>query len=196
MKKYPALIVVLLFVFISSFKCKECADIPSTQLDDSRNWFPLKGKTVLNYVTDNGTPRQFPALVIDTTIQFNLCNNGLGSSFSEESIRVQLFLDSITGTPGNTQFITSELSRVNELNVVATTTSPAVPHDRWNNIFSRAGNDQNIIPLNNYRLNNTTYPQVILLKSANLNPLIDSIFLAKNHGIVGFKYKGVKYALQ
>jgi hypothetical protein len=50
--------------------------------------------------------------------------------------------------------------------------------------------------IKNFQLNNYIYSTGVLLKDNNPQASIDSIYLAKYHGIVGFKYKGVKYVLQ
>ena len=194
MRKYFVPILLLLFIFNSSWQCQECIDRPSTKLDDSRNWFPLKGKTAIDFVSSNGTIRTFPVRVVDTTNTYEQCVS-TGTYYSKEKIDVHLTLDT---TSGSYQYIGFYLGNVYDLYVQGTydSTAPYPNYDRWFNVFSRAGNDMYVIALNNYRLNNTTYPRVIILKSAYLNPLLDSIILARNYGIAGFKYKGVRYALQ
>jgi hypothetical protein len=193
MRKYLVPILLMLFLFNSSWQCMECVDWPSTQIDDSRNWLPLKGKTAIVYVTSNGTPHSIPVRVIDTTERYEQCVSK-GSYYSRERIDIEIFLDSIPSGGKAYDRLSLSLGNVSNLIVVGPSAYPD-PSDRWYYVFSNAGNHQNIIPLNNYRLNNTTYPQVILLKSANLNPLLDSIILARNYGIAGFKYKGVSYSL-
>ena len=196
MRKFFVPILLVLFIFNSSWQCQECIDRPSTQLDDSRNWFPLKGKTAIDYVSSNGTPRSFSVKVSDTTYRFEQCVSK-GSYYSYEYIKIQLLLDRLPDSICNVCYddIDLNLGNVNDLYVTTFAGSPNPRVHRWYNVFSQAQNNPNIITLNNYRLNNTTYPQVILLKSADLNPLIDSIFLARNYGIAGFKYKGVRYTL-
>ena len=193
MRKYFVPILLLLFIFNSSWQCQECIDRPSTKLDDSRNWFPLKGKTSIDYVSSNGTIRTFPVRVVDTTNTYEQCVSK-GTYYSMEKIEVHLTIDTTLGTYNSISF---GLSNVYELYVQGTydSTFPYPKFDRWYNVFSRAGKDMYVIALNNYRLNNTTYPRVIILKSAYLNPILDSIILARNYGIAGFKYKGVRYAL-
>lgn len=190
MRKYLAPLLFLILTIHASFQCNECVDRPSTKLDDSRNWFPLKGKTAIDYVSSNGTIRTFPVRVVDTTNTYEQCVS-TGTYYSKEKIDVHLILDT---TSGRYQFIGFYLGNIYDLYVQGTSDTTA-PYDRWFNVFSRAGNDMYVIALNNYRLNNTTYPRVIILKSAYLNPMLDSIILARNYGIAGFKYKGVRYAL-
>ncbi|MFM2393705.1 MAG: hypothetical protein RLZZ546_1687, partial [Bacteroidota bacterium] len=48
----------------------------------------------------------------------------------------------------------------------------------------------------NYKLRSSIYQEVILLKSSLANPIMDSVVVAKNFGIVGFKYNGESYMLQ
>lgn len=194
MRKYLAPLLFLILTIHESFQCNECVDRPSTKLDDSRNWFPLKGKTAIDYVSSNGTIRTFPVRVVDTTNTYEQCVSR-GTYFSTEKIDVYLTLDTTLGTYN---YIYFGLGNVYDLYVQGTsdTTFPYPYFDRWFNVFSRAGKDMYVIAQNNYRLNNTTYPRVIILKSAYLNPMLDSIILARNYGIAGFKYKGVRYALQ
>jgi hypothetical protein len=193
MRKYLVPILLLILTIHASFQCNECVDRPSTQLDDSRNWFPLKGKTAIDFVSSNGTIRTVSVRVVDTTYSLEQCVSR-GTYYSKEKIDVQLILDT---TSSSYQYIGFYLGNVYDLYVQGTsdTTLPYPNYDRWYNVFSRAGKDMYVIALNNYRLNNTTYPRVIILKSAFLNPMLDSIILARNYGIAGFKYKGVRYAL-
>lgn len=193
MRKYYVPILLMLFIFNSSWQCQECVDQPSTHLGDSRNWFPLKGKTAIDYVTSNGTPRTFPVRVIDTTERYKQCVSK-GYYYSKERVDIELFLDSIPSSGRAYNSLYLSLDNISNLYVAGPYAYPN-PYDTWYYDFSGAGNHQNIISLNNYRLNNTIYPRVILLKSAILNPLVDSIILARNYGIAGFKYKGVSYSL-
>lgn len=50
--------------------------------------------------------------------------------------------------------------------------------------------------LTNFRLRANIYPEVVLLKSSVISPIMDSIIVARNFGIVGFKYSGENYSLQ
>ena len=179
-------IVIAILIFNSSFQCNKCVDIPDALIDNSRQWLPLKGKTQLTFVNSNGLAKMFKLIVVDTIETETSCTN---KSYKYESIRGRLVLDSL-----DKDFIAFAIHPPNNLCIQCMT-------DRSNevtgcNILTKPVFNGTAINLTNFRLRSSIYQEVILLKSSLANPIMDSVVVAKNFGIVGFKYNGESYMLQ
>ncbi len=188
MKKYLVPCILLLFIMLSSFQCEKCYETPNTQLGDNRNWLPLIGKTSLQFISDNGSIRTFPIKVTDTVMweRYQVCEPN-----NYESLIVNMTLDSTSNNP-QPKSLLIELKFHNKLSV------KKIPID-INSFHNEYWPDVLFLDFNtikNFQLNNYIYSTGVLLKDNNPQASIDSIYLAKYHGIVGFKYKGVKYVLQ
>ena len=179
-------IVIAILIFNSSFQCNKCVDIPDALIDNSRQWLPLKGKTQLTFVNSNGLAKMFKLIVVDTVKTETSCTN---KPYKYESIRGRLVLDTL-----DKDFIAFAIHPPNNLCIQCMT-------DRSNevngcNILTKPVFNGTAINLTNFRLRSSIYQEVILLKSSLANPIMDSVVVAKNFGIVGFKYNGESYMLQ
>ena len=180
------LVTLVILIFSSSFQCNKCVDIPDAFIDNTRQWLPLKGKTQLTFLNSNGAAKIFKLLVVDT-IEFQ--TSCTGKSYKYESIGGKLSLDTL-----DKDFISFAIHPPNNLCIRCYT-------DRSNEvngceIFSKPIFNGTATTLNNFRLRTNIYPEVVLLKSSVIFPIMDSIIVAKNFGIVGFKYNGENYSLQ
>jgi hypothetical protein len=179
-------IVIAILIFNSSFQCNKCVDIPDALIDNSRQWLPFKGKTQLTFINSNGLAKMFKLIVVDTVEIETSCTN---KSYKYESIRGRLVLDTL-----DKDFIAFAIHPPNNLCIQCMT-------DRSNevngcNILTKPVFNGTTINLTNFRLRSSIYQEVILLKSSLANPIMDSVVVAKNFGIVGFKYNGESYMLQ
>ena len=179
-------IVIAVLIFNSSFQCNKCVDIPDALIDNSRQWLPLKGKTQLTFVNSNGLAKMFKLIVVDTIETETSCTN---KPYKYESIRGRLVLDTLDKDfiafaihPPNNLCIQCMTDRSNEVNGCNILTKP---------VFNGTATN-----LTNFKLRSSIYQEVILLKSSLANPIMDSVVVAKNFGIVGFKYNGESYMLQ
>lgn len=179
-------IIAAILIFNSSFQCNKCVDIPDSLIDNSRQWLPLKGKTQLTFVNSNGLAKIFKLFVVDTIQTQTSCT---GKPYKYESIAGRLSLDTLEKDfiafaihPTNNLCIQCITDRSNEVNGCNILTKP---------VFNGTATN-----LTNFRLRLNLYPEVILLKSSLANPIMDSVVVAKNFGIVGFKYNGDSYVLQ
>jgi len=179
-------IVIAVLIFNSSFQCNKCVDIPDALIDNSRQWLPLKGKTQLTFVNSNGLAKMFKLIVVDTIETETSCTN---KTYKYESIRGRLVLDNLDKDfiafaihPPNNLCIQCMTDRSNEVNGCNILTKP---------VFNGTATN-----LTNFKLRSSIYQEVILLKSSLANPIMDSVVVAKNFGIVGFKYNGESYMLQ
>lgn len=187
MKKYFVPGILLLSILFSSFQCEKCVETPMTQLGDNRNWLPLIGRTSLQFISDNGSIRTFPIKVTDTVMRerYQLCEHN-----NYESLIVSMTLDS---TPNNAQpeTLLVELKFHNKLSLKKYPgNNDPINTDFWLDVLYL-----DLHTINNFQLNNNIYSTGIFLTKHVPQSPIDSIYIAKYHGIVGFKYKGVRYYL-
>lgn len=186
MKSKLILVAIIFLIFNSSFQCNKCVDIPDTLIDNTRQWLPLKGKTQLTFLNSNGVAKIFKLIVFDTIQVQTSCT---GKAFKYESISGRLSLDGL-----DKDFIAFAIHPPNNLCIQCYT-------DRSNEvrgceIFSKPIFNGTATTLTNFRLRANIYPEVVLLKSSVISPIMDSIIVARNFGIVGFKYSGENYSLQ
>jgi hypothetical protein len=180
------IIVGLIFCLTSSFQCNKCrtADI---KLDDTRSWFPLKGRTTLTFLDNNGTSIDFSLRVIDTTeVELNDC----GDSYRYEYLNTSLYLNT-----AKTDSIHFSLASSGWLCMKAT--SGNNPNIAMCNVFGQTQEGKIAKRLYNYSVGRRNYQEVILLfHNQGFQNNIDSIYIANNVGIVGFKYSTKTFALQ
>lgn len=186
MKLQLTCIFLAILIFNSSFQCNKCVDIPDALIDNTRQWLPLKGKTELTFLKSSGLSKTFMLSVVDTIETKTSCT---GNSFKYESIGGKLSLDTL-----DKDFISFAIHPPNNLCIRCIT-------DRSNevngcDILSKPIFNGTATTLTNFRLRTNVYAEVILLKSSLLTPIMDSVVVAKNFGIVGFKYNGESYSLQ
>jgi hypothetical protein len=194
MKKYLTPILLVILILNSSILCEkfECYGRPNTKLGENRNWLPMQGRTSLQFVTDNGSIRSFPINETDTILRVSSCYN---SSFNDhESLQVEMFLDTIPSL-AKPEIISVKLDYENEMTVTTKQYTTMDEQNYWFYSLKNVGNYQGATPLSNFQLKNRIYPTGVLLSSRYKDHVIDSIYLAKNFGVVGFKYKKVWYFL-
>jgi hypothetical protein len=186
MKSQLTLLSLIILVLNSSFQCKKCVNFPDALIDNTRQWLPLKGKTQLTFFNSNGAAKTFKLLVVDTIEIQTSCT---GNTYKYESIGGKLLLDTLDKDiiyfaihPPNNLCIQCNTDRSNEVGGC--------------DIFSKPIFNGTAYNLNNFRLRTIIYPEVILLKSSVISPIMDSVIIAKNYGIIGFKYNGENYSLQ
>lgn len=170
----------------SSLQCEKECKSGEYRLDASRSWLPLKGKTQLTFLDNAGTINNFNLNVYDT-VETNV---NVDCTIIYESINVVLFLN-----PPGSDVITLGLNPPNSL--VVSGSNGNNPGFHMRDVFQKAREGSVAKRLSNYTIGSRTYGEVILmLNSVGNSNSIDSIFIANNVGIVGFKYMGKKYSLQ
>jgi hypothetical protein len=193
MKKYLTPILLAILILNSSILCEkfECHELPNTKLGETRNWLPMQGRTSLQFVTDNGSIRSFPISVTDTILKVSSCYS---STFNEhESLKVEMLLDSIPSI-SKPEIISVQLDFENEM-TVTTKQYTMDEQNYWRYSLKSVGNYLGTTPLSNFQLKTRVYPTGVLFSSRYKDHVIDSVYLAKNFGIVGFKFKKVWYYL-
>jgi hypothetical protein len=180
---------LILFFFIvctSMTQCNRCTTGRLVIENDSKRWLPYRGKDTVVFVTQTGIEKKCKARFADTTKDYlNACQE----TFSADSVGASL-----------------EINAVDSLNI---TTQIAAPS--W--ICLRA-TDRNTYYLGGcnllygsesemrksysvLRLNNFQYSNVILVNAyPGTNPAFDSIYYAKDYGVVSFRYNNVRLFLK
>ena len=186
MKKHSIILIFTLVIFVSSFQCNKCIDLPDQILDDSRQWLPLRGLNQLRFSNQFGIIDTFNLSLEDT---FSISVACTGKAYKDEYINGRLLLDN-----SGSDFISFGLNQKNFfcINAVANLNNELNQCD----ILKKAGATSEIVNLLNYTIGGTIYSETILLKSNTNNSTIDSIFIAKNKGIARFKYNGLNYVIQ
>jgi hypothetical protein len=187
MRTYKLTITLFaLFCLTASFQCGKCrtGDI---KLDNTRSWFPLKGKTSLPFFDNTGFLTNFGLLVKDTSeVFFNDC----GDSYNAEYLKTTLYLNST-----KTDSIHFSLNSNGWLCMNAT--SGNNPDMGMCNVFGQTQTGIVAKRFYNFPVGVRSYQEVILLiHSPGLAGNIDSVFIANNIGIVGFNYSTKKFTLQ
>ncbi len=178
----------LLFILISIaiYSCGKCKDGGHLHLQ-SRSWLPVKGKSKLTFVDSANNVSTFRFRGVDTT---GTGRSRCGGTFLIDYITATLYLDS----PAQDSIYFS-------LSTGSWLCLRAMSNNNFNmgycNIFDKSSGDTLVKRLSNFRLGNKSYSDVLLIvHNPGNDDTIDSIFLANNTGIVGFKYYGKHYVLQ
>lgn len=181
-------LICLLFILISItiFKCGKCPGGGHLHLK-STSWLPVKGKSQLTFVDSANNTSIFPFKGVDTT---GTGRNRCGNTFLIDYITATLYLDS-----------SAQDSIYFSLSTGSWLCLQARSNNNFNmgycNIFDKSSGDTLVKRLSNFRIGNNSYSDVLLIVHNPGTPdTIDSIFLANNTGLVGFKYYGKHYALK
>ena len=179
--------LLLLFSLTTSLQCHNCSTKP-LRLGSTKSWFPLKGKTQLTFIDGMSNPHVFSLKVIDTTEM--AYNEECDNSYQYQYINTSLYLnsdktDSIYFTLGSGDWLC-----MNALSNDSTNISIC-------NVFGETKEGLVAKSLNDYTIGNRKYKDVVLtIHNQGFSDNIDSVFIANNAGIVGFKYAGKTYSLQ
>ena len=179
--------IILTFIITNSFTCRKCIT-KDIKLDSNRSWLKSKGNPLSTFKDQSGNLYNLIYKVVDTTETAS--NNDCAETYKYEYKTNSLYLnsnktDSIYFSLASGGWICMNAYSNGNTNIamcdVIGQTKEAVIAKR----------------LPNYIVGNKTYSDVILLLS---NPgfvkNIDSVVLANNFGIVGFKYNGNKFNLE
>ncbi len=185
--KLTILIVIFVFCLAVSFQCNKYG-CPARDLHlEDRGWLPPKGISQLTFVDNSGSLTNFKLKVVDTTIV--TISQECGNSFTYDYVTTSMYLnptmsDSIYFILGTYGFCMRAFSG-NDPNISIC------------NIFGLSKEGAAAKRFSNQLIGNRTYQEVILLfHGPGLSDNIDSLFIANNVGIVGFKYANKTYALQ
>lgn len=177
--------LLFILISISIYSCGKCHSGGHLHLQ-SRSWLPVKGKSKLTFVDSANRFTTFAFKGVDTT---GTGHNNCGGTFLIDYITATLYLDSLA--QDSIYFALSTGSWL-----CLTARSNNYLNMGYCNIFDKSA-DTLVKRLSNVRIGNKTYADVLLIvHNPGLDDTIDSVFLANNTGIAGFKYNGKHYMLQ
>lgn len=187
MKNTSAIILILcLYCMTTAFQCNTCST-DALLLNNTRSWFPLKGKTQLSFLDNSENVINFSLFVKDT---IETLSNECGDMFKVESLVSTLYLnsektDSIHFSLASAGWLCMHAVSNNESNIGMC------------NVFGLSKESVVAKKLFDQLIGTRIYQEVILLLPNEGNDKnIDSLFIANNFGIVGFNYSNNKYTLQ
>lgn len=177
---------LLLLYCLTSFQCNYCQKKPLL-LGSTKSWFPLKGKTGLTFLDNAGYAHIFDMKVTDTTeIRPDEC----GNSYQYQYINASLYLNA-----DKTDSIYFNLTPSDYLCIQVI--SDSVYNVSLCDVFENANHRSTANRMSNRTIGNNAYKDVILIvHNSGFPDNIDSIFIADNAGIVGFKYQEMNYSLR
>ncbi len=179
------LFLLFLFCLTTSFQCQKCRT-GTLKLNDTKTWLPLKGKTHLSFVDNTGSLTDFTLRVVDTT---ETALNDCGEPYRYEYIHVTLYLNQ-----GLTDSIHFSLASGGWLCMRAWSNNN--PNINMCNVFGQIKEGKIAKKLTNYSAGSRTYPEAImLLTNPGFADNIDSVIIANQAGIIGFKYATKKHVL-
>ena len=154
----------------------------------TRSWFPLKGRSQLLFADDIGNLTNFKLHVVDTTEI--AVNQECGTTYKYDYITTTLYLN-----PSMSDSIYFSLASGDWLCMRAMTGSNF--NINMCNVFGQTKEGVIAKKLSDETIGSRTYSEAIVLlhNQGNLDT-IDSVFIANNAGIVGFKYANKKFVLQ
>lgn len=185
--KYAILSLLLGYWLVTSFQCEKCIK-NDLRIGATKSWLPLKGRTQLSFIDNMGNLSNFKLQVADTMeiAQNDECND----TYKYEYVKATLYLNA-----AQTDSIHFSLSSNGWLCIMAASNS------NYNmtkcNVFGAASRGNGAIKLNNYTIGAHSYKEAILiLHDVSYPDDIDSVYIANNTGLVGFKYLDTRYVLQ
>lgn len=156
-------------------------------LDGSKSWVPLRGTTQLTYSDNTGTVTSFSVRGLDTTI---VNTTECGDTYNYQYIENTLYLNT-----AKTDSIYFNLFNTANLQARAIS-NDTYSFSMWD-VLGKAKEGSQAKKFSRFTIDNKTFKDVILIFRNDYAPdIIDSVMLANNIGIVGFKYNGKRYTLQ
>jgi hypothetical protein len=171
---------------VASFQCERCFK-GEYRLKGTRAWLPLKGQSKLTFKDDTGAEKDFQISVVDTLEAY--MNNECATTYKSERVDLSLYLN-----VSKTDSIAVLLGPPSSICLVAEANKESYMSTcRFFNTESSTA----MMAFSNYKVGNRTYADVRLFQANEGNDkAIDSIVLAKDHGIVAFKYNNQNFTLK
>jgi hypothetical protein len=156
-------------------------------LDGSKSWLPQKGTTQLAFVDNTGNVTNFAIRALDTTV---VNTSECGDTYNYQYITNTLYLNT-----ARTDSIYFNLFNKANLEGRAVSNNTYI-FSMWD-VLGKAKEGVQAKTLFQFLIGSKTYREVIVVfRSSSAPDIVDSVMIANNNGIVGFKYYGKKYSLQ
>jgi hypothetical protein len=181
---YLLLVLVMAYTLISAMTCCKPVDGILMLEDANRPWLPVQGRSSVTFHDEGGIPHTFALREVDTLETFT---DKCGNAYEMEYVKASLQLDANRRD--------SLMLMLSGPYYSLTVRGSLGAYLYANNLFNyrRAGV---LEPLTNLVLGGNTYPEwVLVIGDRHHKSIIDSVYVAKGAGLVGFSYLGRKYAL-
>ena len=156
-------------------------------INSSKSWLPQRGGTQLAFLDNEGNVTNFFIRGRDTTV---VNTTECGETYNYQYITATLYLN--TAATDSIYF-----NLFNRSNLEARAASDGSYNYSMIDVFGKAKKGVQAKYLSAFVVGSKTYKEVIVVFRFNPFPdTVDSVMLANNVGIVGFKYYGRKYSLR
>lgn len=180
------IVLLLVFFIVSSFQCDKCIE-KDRFIGEDRIWIPLEGFRQVPFLDEAGNEVKFDMNVTDTIGTFN--NEDCSATFRSQSAELVLYLD---------------VNRTDSISVLLGPASSICMLGTSGNIlymstcrFLSTQTGRSMIHLEDYKVGARIYRHVrLFLANEGNDKSLDSVFLARSSGVVGFKYKNTNYVLK
>lgn len=160
-----------------SFRCSKCTT-GLLRIESGREWLPPVGTTQVTYVSSAGASLTTGVRVAEATEEHP---NECGGTFQRESKTAAYYLDA-----GRTDSVQLRLGPPAQLGFIAKGGSTVLE------LYDLLNQGQR---LSNFVVGTHSYASLVRVALNQNGAGIDSIYVAQNEGLVGFKYGGTQYAL-
>ncbi len=168
-------------------QCPKCIKGNLAVDNSAKKWLPYQGKDSVTFITASGTMSKFRCFFADISKTYK--NFDCDDYFTADSVGFSLEI-----FPSDSLFISCNISspswlcfRVMSRNAFYLSVCDVIngPITEMRKSFT------------NLTLNSFTYGEIRLVNGyPGTNPAFDSIYFAKNYGVVSFKYNNIKYYLK
>lgn len=184
---YTCLLFALAMMCSSMTQCNKCIKGRLKINDDSKRWTPYWGKDSVAFITSANVLKKIRVSFTDTTKEAK--NFNCDDTYQYDSIGLDLEAD---------------LQDSLIIHCIMGAPSWLCVHTMNRNGYFIGGCDvingsesEMRKKFSNLRLNNVTYPEAILVNAyPGTNPVFDSLYFAKNFGVISFKYNNIHYYLK
>jgi hypothetical protein len=181
-----ALTLLMCFIMFSAMQCRKECNSGSIMLNDSKSWLPVPGTTTPIFQKDNGENDTLLLKAEDTLSMYGSVYEYSPDCMIDQRIMF-LYLNA-----NQEDYIYFKLSDVDKLFLTSKVngTTPILHND----VMSLIKEQHYVTYSTKTTIGSHNYNEVLLIK-AKTSTTLDSIYLARNVGVVGFKYKQVHYTL-
>lgn len=183
---YACLFLLLFIVFSSMTQCNKCVTGHLIISQEAKRWLPYGGQDSVSFIAGSQI-KKFRIFFVDTTERFR--NVSCPEEFYADRMSLDLeinpadslFINCVMGSPAWMCFRSLERSTfyLSACNVLYG------PETEMRRHFS------------SLTLNNVNYTDVALVNAyPGTNPAFDSVYFAKDRGIIAFSYNHIKHFLQ
>ncbi len=168
-------------------QCPKCIKGNLAVDNDAKRWLPYHGKDSVTFITASGTTGKFRCSFGDISKTYK--NFDCDDYYTADSVGFSMEI-----FPPDSLFISCNISSPSWL--CFNVRDKNSYYIGGCNVINGSASEMRR-KFSNLRLNNVVYPEVVLVNGyPGTNPGFDSLYFAKNYGIISFKYNSVHYYLK